>query len=59
MVKHLGGKLMRKDKEKQEKVKTNKHVDKGQIFVKGMALFLAILMLVATCSTLIFAIIFG
>ena len=50
---------MKKDKEKQEKVKTNKHVDKGQIFIKGMALFLAILMLVATCSTLIFAIIFG
>ena len=50
---------MKKDKENQEKVKTNRPVDKGQIFVKGMALFLAVLMVVATCSTLIFAVIFG
>lgn len=50
---------MKKNNEKQEKIKTNKHIDKGQIFVKGMALFLAILMVIATCSTLIFALIFA
>lgn len=44
---------MKKNKEKQEK--KHKNHDKGQIFVKVMAGFLALLMLVATCGTLIFA----
>lgn len=48
---------MKKNKENIEKV--NKHVDKSTIFVKGMALFLAILMVVGTCSTIIFALIFA
>ena len=42
---------MKKDK----KEKTNKNIDTGRIFVKLMAGFLAILMLVAACSTCIYA----
>lgn len=38
-----------------KKNKEQKKYDKGQIFVKVMAGFLAILMLVATCGTLIYA----
>ena len=48
---------MKKNKEKIEK--TNKHIDKSRLFVRGMALFLAILMVVATCSTIIFALIYA
>ena len=48
---------MKKNKEKIEK--TNKHIDKSAAFVKSMALLLAILMVVGTCSTLIFALIFA
>lgn len=50
---------MKKNKENIEKSNKNKHMDKSTIFVKGMALFLAILMVVGTCSTIIFALIFA
>ena len=48
---------MKKEKKKkqQEKVKKTRHYDKGQIFVKVMAGILAILMLLATASTLIYS----
>lgn len=40
---------------KKEKVnKSQKHYDKGQVFVKVMAGILAALMLLATCGTLIY-----
>ncbi len=39
-----------------EKINENQRkYDKGQVFVKVMAGFLAILMVMATCGTLIFA----
>lgn len=44
-----------KEKKQQEKVKKTKHYDKGQIFVKVMAGVLAILMILATASTLIYS----
>ncbi len=44
-----------KEKKQQEKVKKTKHYDKGRIFVKVMAGFLAILMILATASTLIYS----
>ena len=46
---------MKKEKNQPEKIKKHKNYDKGQIFVKVMAGFLAILMVVATASTLIYA----
>lgn len=46
---------MKKEKKQQEKVKKTKNYDKGQIFVKVMAGILALLMVVAAGSTLIFA----
>ena len=46
---------MKKEKKQQEKIKKTKNYDKGQIFVKAMAGFLAVLMLLATCGTLIYA----
>ena len=46
---------MKKEKKQQEKVKKTKHYDKGQIFVKVMAGILAILMLVAAASTLLYS----
>ena len=46
---------MKKEKKQQEKVKKTKNYDKGQIFVKVMAGILAILMIVATASSLIYA----
>ena len=46
---------MKKEKKQQEKVKKTKNYDKGQIFVKVMAGFLALLMIVATASSLIYA----
>ena len=46
---------MKKEKKKKEKIKKNRNYDKGQIFVKVMAGFLALLMIVATSSTLIYA----
>ena len=39
----------------QEEVKKHKNFDKGQIFVKAMAGFSAVLMLLATSGTLIYA----
>ena len=42
-------------KENKEKVKKTKNYDKGQIFVKVMAGILAILMLVAAASTLLYS----
>ncbi len=41
-------------KEKKESVKKIKSYDKGQIFVKVMAGFLALLMVLATASTLLY-----
>ena len=46
---------MKKEKKQQEQVKKVKKYDKGQIFVKVMAGFLAILMILATASTLIYS----
>lgn len=47
---------MKKEKKQQEKVKKTKvYYDKGQIFVKIMAGILAILMIAATASTLIYS----
>lgn len=46
---------MKKQKKQQEKVKKTKNYDKGQIFVKIMAGILAILMVVAAASTLIYS----
>ena len=45
---------MRKDKE-DKSVKNKHHYDKGQIFVKIMAGFLALLMVLATGGTLIYS----
>lgn len=45
----------KKEKKQQEKVKKTKNYDKGRIFVKVMAGFLAILMILATASTLIYS----
>ena len=42
-------------KENKEKIKKTKNYDKGQIFVKVMAGVLAILMILATASTLIYS----
>lgn len=50
---------MKKNKDKIDETKKNKHIDKSTIFVKGMALFLAIIMVVGMCTTLIFALIFA
>lgn len=44
-------------KNKHEKLEKKHRYDKGQIFVKVMAGFLALLMLVGTVGTLIFALI--
>lgn len=45
-----------KKKEQKEKINEKKRkYDKGQVFVKIMAAFLAILMMMATCGTLIYA----
>ena len=44
-------------KNKQAKIEKKHPYDKGQIFVKVMAGFLAILMVVGTVSTLIYALI--
>lgn len=41
--------------QKDKRNESQKKYDRGQVFVKVMAGFLAILMLVATCGTLIFA----
>ncbi len=46
---------MKKEKKQQEKIKKTRNYDKGQIFVKVMAGILAILMIVATASSLIYA----
>ena len=46
---------IKKEKKQKEKKKKNKSYDKGQIFVKVMAGILALLMIVATSSTLIYA----
>ncbi len=46
---------MKKDKKQQEKTKKARKYDKGQIFVKVMAGILAILMVVATASSLIYS----
>ena len=40
---------------KENKVKVHKEHNKGQVFVKVMAAFLAVLMLVGTCGSLIYA----
>ena len=40
---------------KENKVKVHKEHDKGQIFVRVMAAFLAVLMVVGTCGSLIYA----
>ena len=40
---------------KEKKTKVHKEHDKGQIFVKVMAALLAVLMVVGTCGSLIFA----
>ncbi len=47
--------------ENEEKIKNEKKSkgNREKIFVKGMALLLAVLMIVATASSLIFAIIFA
>ena len=42
-------------KQKEKTNKNQKKYDKGQVFVKVMAGFLAILMVMATCGTLIYA----
>ncbi len=46
---------MKKEKKQQEKIKKTKNYDKGQIFVKVMAGILAVLMVLAAASTLIYA----
>lgn len=46
---------MKKEKKQQEKIKKNRNFDKGQIFVKVMAGILALLMIVATGSSLIYS----
>ncbi len=44
-------------KNKQEKIEKKRIYDKGQIFVKAIAGFLALLMVVGTAATLVFALI--
>lgn len=44
-------------KNKQEKFEKKNRYDKGQIFVKVMAGFLALLMVIGVASTLVFALI--
>lgn len=46
---------MKKEKKQQEQVKKAKKYDKGQIFVKVMAGILALLMILAAASTLIYS----
>ena len=46
---------MKKEKKQQEQVKKVKKYDKGQIFVKVMAGILALLMILAAASTLIYS----
>ena len=46
---------MKKEKKQQEKIKKEKKYDKGQIFVKVMAGVLALLMILAAASTLIYS----
>lgn len=46
---------MNKKVQKEKRNESQKKYDRGQVFVKVMAGFLAVLMLVATCGTLIFA----
>lgn len=46
---------MKRNNQKNEKSKEQKHYDKGQIFVKVMAGFLALLMVGGTVMTLMFA----
>ena len=46
---------MKKEKKQQDKIKKVKKYDKGQIFVKVMAGILALLMVIATASTLIYS----
>ncbi len=46
---------MKKEKKQQEQVKKVKKYDKGEIFVKVMAGVLALLMVLATASTLIYS----
>ena len=48
---------MKKNKTQKIKNKEQRNYDKGQIFVKIMAGFLALLMVVATGGTLIYALI--
>ncbi len=48
---------MKKQKVNKEEIKRKKEFNKGRIFVKITAGFLALLMLVATLGTLIFALI--
>ena len=46
---------MKENKKEQKEIKKHRNYDKGQIFVKIMAGFLALLMVVATASTLIYS----
>ena len=46
---------MKKEKKQQGKGNTTKNYDKGQIFVKVMAGILAVLMIIAAASSLIYA----
>ncbi len=46
---------MKKEKKQQDKIKKVKKYDKGQIFVKVMAGILALLMVIATASTLMYS----
>ena len=48
---------MKKMKKQKEKIVKNHNYDKGQIFVKVMAGFLALLMVVGTVASLIYALI--
>ncbi len=48
---------MKKEKISKEQINHKHHYDKGQIFVKIMAGFLALLMVIATGATLIYALI--
>lgn len=49
--------MKRNHKDKKIKNKEQRHYDKGQIFVKIMAAFLAVLMIGGTSITLIYALI--
>lgn len=46
---------MNMKEQKENRNESQKKYDRGQVFVKVMAGFLVVLMLVATCGTLIFA----